>query len=63
VQGLADADAFMAVRFDSPEAKELNIQIFETIHHAALEASSELAECDGPDGKPTPGIFFCFLPA
>jgi ribonucleoside-diphosphate reductase subunit M1 len=48
VQGLADA--FMALRmpFDSPQAKELNIQIFETIYHAALEASSELAERDGP---------------
>lgn len=44
VQGLADA--FMALRmpFDSPEARELNIQIFETIYHAALEASCELAE-------------------
>ena len=48
VQGLADA--FMALRmpFDSPEAKELNIKIFETIYHAALEASAELAERDGP---------------
>ncbi|EGN98576.1 hypothetical protein SERLA73DRAFT_92011 [Serpula lacrymans var. lacrymans S7.3] len=48
VQGLADA--FMALRmpFDSPEAKELNIQIFETIYHAALESSSELAEKEGP---------------
>lgn len=34
--------------FDSPEAKALNIQIFETIYHAALEASSEMAEVDGP---------------
>lgn len=44
VQGLADT--FMALRypFDSPEAKQLNIQIFETIYHAALEASCELAE-------------------
>jgi ribonucleoside-diphosphate reductase subunit M1 len=44
VQGLADA--FMALRmpFDSPAARELNIQIFETIYHAALEASSELAQ-------------------
>ncbi|OWZ31020.1 ribonucleoside-diphosphate reductase large subunit [Cryptococcus neoformans AD2-60a] len=44
VQGLADA--FMALRmpFDSAEARELNIQIFETIYHAALEASCELAE-------------------
>lgn len=48
VQGLADT--FMALRypFDSPEAKELNIQIFETIYHAALEASCELAEKYGP---------------
>jgi ribonucleoside-diphosphate reductase subunit M1 len=44
VQGLADA--FMALRmpFDSPAARELNIQIFETIYHAALEASCELAQ-------------------
>jgi len=44
VQGLADA--FMALRmpFESPSARELNIQIFETIYHAALEASCELAQ-------------------
>ncbi|KAF9013177.1 ribonucleotide reductase alpha subunit [Cyathus striatus] len=48
VQGLADT--FMALRmpFDSQAAKELNIKIFETIYHAALEASSEMAERDGP---------------
>ena len=48
VQGLADA--FMALRmpFDSPAAKELNIQIFETIYHAAVEMSCELAMEDGP---------------
>ena len=48
VQGLADT--FMALRmpFDSPEAKQLNIQIFETIYHAALEASNEIAAKDGP---------------
>ena len=47
VQGLADT--FMALRlpFDSPEARELNIKIFETIYHAALEASCEIAEKDG----------------
>ncbi|KAK4689497.1 ribonucleoside-diphosphate reductase subunit M1, partial [Tremellales sp. Uapishka_1] len=44
VQGLADA--FMALRmpFESPQARELNIQIFETIYHAALESSCELAQ-------------------
>lgn len=48
VQGLADA--FMALRlpFDSQLAKELNIQIFETIYHAAVESSIELAELEGP---------------
>lgn len=47
VNGLADA--FMALRlpFDSPEAKKLNIQIFETIYHGAVEASIELAQEDG----------------
>ncbi len=48
VQGLADA--FMALRlpFDSQEARELNIQIFETIYHAAVESSIELAQSEGP---------------
>lgn len=48
VQGLADT--FMALRmaFDGPEARQLNLQIFETIYHAALEASSEMAEVEGP---------------
>jgi len=40
----------MALRmpFDSSGAKQLNIQIFETIYHAALEASSGLAKREGP---------------
>ncbi|TXT08610.1 hypothetical protein VHUM_02738 [Vanrija humicola] len=44
VQGLADT--FMALRlpFDSAGARELNIKIFETIYHAALEASNEMAQ-------------------
>lgn len=48
VQGLADT--FMALRmpFESNEARKLNVQIFETIYHAALEASSEMAEVDSP---------------
>ena len=47
VNGLADA--FMALRlpFESEEARTLNTQIFETIYHAALEASSDLAEVEG----------------
>jgi len=48
VQGLADTFIMMRFPFDSQEARELNIKIFETIYHAALEASCELAEQDGP---------------
>ncbi|OUM54135.1 hypothetical protein BVG19_g3485 [[Candida] boidinii] len=48
VQGLADVFMKLRLPFDSEDAKELNIQIFETIYHAALEASVELAIRDGP---------------
>ncbi|KAJ7256804.1 ribonucleotide reductase alpha subunit [Mycena haematopus] len=48
VQGLADAFLALRMSFESPEAKELNQQIFETIYHGALEASAELAEKEGP---------------
>ena len=43
VQGLADVFAMMRLPFDSEKARALNKQIFETIYHAALEASMELA--------------------
>lgn len=56
VQGLADLFCDLRIPFTSPEAKELNIQIFETIYHAALTASVSLARKDGPyesfDGSP-----------
>ena len=48
VQGLADAFILMDYAFGSPEAKELNKHIFETMYHAALEASVELAKTHGP---------------
>src|SRR5271170_859397 len=48
VQGLADAFLALRLPFESPEAKQLNIQIFETIYHAALTASCELARELGP---------------
>lgn len=57
VQGLADA--FMALRmpFDGVEVRKLNRQIFETIYHAAVEASCELAQQFGTyetyQGSPT----------
>lgn len=48
VSGLADAFIRLGLPFASPEAKSLNEAIFETIYHAALEASAELAEERGP---------------
>lgn len=44
VQGLADVFARMRFPFESPEARVLNREIFETIYFAALEASSSLAQ-------------------
>ena len=43
VQGLADTFVLMDKAFHSEEAKEINKYIFETIYHAALEKSNELA--------------------
>lgn len=34
--------------FESAEARQLNKDIFETLYHAALEASCEIAKVDGP---------------
>ncbi|CAL9734089.1 ribonucleoside-diphosphate reductase large chain 1 [Monosporozyma servazzii] len=48
VQGLADTFMLLRLPFDSDAAKELNKQIFETLYHASLEASCELAQKDGP---------------
>lgn len=48
VNGLADAFMSLRLPFESAEARQLNKQIFETIYHAALEASSDLAEVEGP---------------
>ncbi|XP_052281936.1 ribonucleoside-diphosphate reductase large subunit-like isoform X2 [Dreissena polymorpha] len=48
VQGLADAFILMKFPFESPEAQQLNKDIFETIYYAALDSSCELAEKLGP---------------
>jgi ribonucleoside-diphosphate reductase alpha chain len=47
VQGLADAFIMLRMPFDSPEAKGLNEDIFETIYYAAMETSMELAKTQG----------------
>jgi ribonucleotide reductase alpha subunit len=56
VSGLADAFIRLGLPFSSDRAKELNEAIFETIYHAAVEASVELAEERGCyetfDGSP-----------
>ena len=44
IQGLADAFFKMNLPFESEEAKKVNKEIFETIYHAALEQSNELAK-------------------
>ena len=44
VQGLADVFFLMDVPYHSEEAREINKNIFETMYHAALEKSTELAK-------------------
>ena len=44
VQGLADVFALMNIPFTGDEAKQVNKLIFETIYHAALESSNDIAQ-------------------
>jgi ribonucleoside-diphosphate reductase alpha chain len=48
VQGLADVFMMFGVPFDSEQARDLNIKIFECIYLAALKESCELAKENGP---------------
>ena len=48
VQGLADAFIKLRLPFTSQEAKDLNQDIFETLYFAAVTASMEESEKDGP---------------
>jgi ribonucleoside-diphosphate reductase alpha subunit len=47
IQGLADVFIMMDMAFTSEQAKEVNRKIFETMYHAALERSCELAQKEG----------------
>jgi len=47
VQGLADAFILLRMPFESPEAQQLNKEIFETIYFAAMTASKDLAIKEG----------------
>jgi ribonucleotide reductase alpha subunit len=44
VQGLADVFMMLDLPFSSDKSKQINRDIFETIYHAALEQSCEIAE-------------------
>jgi len=48
VQGLADAFILLRLPFTSDEAKKLNQEIFETLYFAAVTASMEEAQIEGP---------------
>lgn len=47
-QGLADVFAMMELSWESDEAAKLNQLIFEHMYYAAVEASCELADVEGP---------------
>jgi ribonucleoside-diphosphate reductase alpha chain len=47
VQGLADTFVLLDIPFHSEQAKEINKHIFETIYHASLEKSNEIAILEG----------------
>lgn len=47
VQGLADVFMMLGLPFDSPEARQLNTDIFENIYYAALQSSCESAKKHG----------------
>ncbi|MFM1874301.1 MAG: hypothetical protein RL266_38 [Bacteroidota bacterium] len=62
VQGLADAFIKLRLPFDSPEAKQLNKDIFETIYYAAMTCSKDMAKEFGhyesyPGSPVSKGIF------
>ena len=48
IQGLADAFIMLRMPFESDEAQRLNKDVFETMYFAAMTASMELAQEEGP---------------
>ena len=62
IQGMADALMLMKISFEDERAYHLNQMIFETLYHAAMEASMELAKIEGayetfPGSPLSQGIF------
>jgi ribonucleoside-diphosphate reductase alpha chain len=73
IQGLADTYAMMRIPFESDEARDLNLKIFETIYHGALVSSvtiskkrhiavdlAERNEYDPPTSSRYPGAYSTF---
>lgn len=48
VQGFADALQKLSIPYEDPKAEELTKLIFETIYHASMETSMEIAKEEGP---------------
>jgi ribonucleotide reductase alpha subunit len=48
VQGFADALQKMKIPYEDKRAIEVNALMFETIYHAAMQTSMELAKTEGP---------------
>lgn len=62
VQGLADLFFLLRLPFDCDEARKINVEIFETIYFASMEASIDLAKKEGTyesyEGSPlSKGLF------
>jgi ribonucleotide reductase alpha subunit len=47
VQGLADALMLLKIPFEDERAYQFNQEVFETLYHAAMESSMELAKVEG----------------
>lgn len=73
IQGLADTYAMMRVPYESDQARDLNLKIFETIYHGALTSSLAIAkkrnlaadsaernEYDPPPSSAFPGAYSTF---
>lgn len=48
IQGLADVYCKMRIPFESDEAKQLNIEIAETVYYGCMKGSIDIAKKDGP---------------
>jgi ribonucleoside-diphosphate reductase alpha chain len=62
IQGLADALMMLKIPFEDDRAYKFNQEVFETIYHASMQSSIEIAKKEGPyssfKGSPlSQGIF------